>query len=32
MDPDIDFGAYFAQFDAFLLGRKTYELEYAIER
>ena len=25
MDPDIDFGALFAQFDTFLLGRKTYE-------
>ncbi len=25
MDPDIDFGAYFEQFDTFLLGRKTYE-------
>jgi dihydrofolate reductase len=24
-DPDIDFGALFKQFDAFLLGRKTYE-------
>lgn len=25
-DPSIDFGALFAQFDTFLLGRKTYEL------
>lgn len=25
MDPDIDFEDYFAQFDTFLLGRKTYE-------
>jgi dihydrofolate reductase len=25
MDPDIDFGALFDQFDAFLLGRKTFE-------
>jgi dihydrofolate reductase len=25
MDPDIDFGALFEQFDAFLLGRKTFE-------
>jgi dihydrofolate reductase len=25
MDPDIDFGELFAQFDAFLMGRKTYE-------
>jgi dihydrofolate reductase len=25
MDPDIDFGALFAQFDTFLIGRKTYE-------
>ena len=25
MDPDIDFEAFFAQFDTFLLGRKTYE-------
>jgi dihydrofolate reductase len=25
MDPDIDFEALFAQFDTFLLGRKTYE-------
>jgi dihydrofolate reductase len=24
-DPDIDFGAMFKQFDAFLVGRKTYE-------
>jgi len=25
MDPDIDFQALFEQFDAFLLGRKTFE-------
>lgn len=25
MDPDIDFGALFAQFDTFLMGRRTYE-------
>lgn len=25
MDPDIDFGALFSQFDAVLLGRKTFE-------
>jgi dihydrofolate reductase len=25
MDPEIDFGALFEQFDAFLLGRKTFE-------
>jgi dihydrofolate reductase len=25
MDPEIDFGAFFDQFDAFLLGRKTFE-------
>jgi dihydrofolate reductase len=25
MDPDIDFGAIFARFDTFLMGRKTYE-------
>jgi len=25
-DPTIDFGELFAQFDTFLLGRKTYEL------
>lgn len=24
-DPDIDFGALFAQFDTFLMGRKTFE-------
>jgi dihydrofolate reductase len=24
-DPDIDFGVLFSQFDAFLMGRKTYE-------
>ena len=25
MDPDIDFGAIFAQFDTFLVGRRTFE-------
>jgi len=25
MDPDIDFGAIFSQFDTFLMGRRTYE-------
>ena len=25
MDPDIDFGAVFAQFDTFLMGRRTFE-------
>lgn len=25
MDPDIDFNALFAQFDTFLIGRRTYE-------
>jgi dihydrofolate reductase len=25
-DPDIDFGAMFAQFDTFLMGRRTFEL------
>ena len=25
MDPDIDFGAIFAQFDTFLMGRRTFE-------
>lgn len=25
MDPDLDFGALFKQFDTVLLGRKTYE-------
>ena len=25
MDPEIDFGAMFAQYDTFLMGRKTYE-------
>ena len=25
MDPEIDFGAYFEQFDTFLLGRRTFE-------
>jgi dihydrofolate reductase len=26
MDPEIDFGALFAQFDTFLMGRRTFEL------
>lgn len=26
MDPDIDFDALFAQFDTFLMGRRTYEV------
>ena len=26
MDPEIDFAALFAQFDTFLMGRKTYEV------
>src|SRR5262245_30358818 len=26
MDPDIDFGAIFGQFDTILMGRKTYEM------
>ena len=26
MDPDIDFGAIFNEFDTFLMGRKTFEL------
>ena len=26
MDPDIDFGAIFEEFDTIILGRKTYEL------
>jgi dihydrofolate reductase len=25
MDPAIEFGAYLAQFDTFLLGRRTFE-------
>lgn len=29
MDPDIDFGGLFAQFDTFLMGRATYELMMA---
>lgn len=29
MDPDIDFGSLFAQFDTFLMGRATYELMIA---
>jgi dihydrofolate reductase len=28
-DPDIDFGAMFAQFDTFLMGRRTFELTLA---
>jgi dihydrofolate reductase len=27
MDPEIDFGALFAQFDTFLVGRRTYEIQ-----
>jgi dihydrofolate reductase len=30
MDPDIDFGGLFAQFDTFLMGRKTYEAAAAM--
>jgi dihydrofolate reductase len=26
MDPDIDFGALMAQYDTYLMGRKTYEM------
>ena len=26
MDPDIDFAAHFAQFDTFLMGRRTWEM------
>jgi dihydrofolate reductase len=26
MDPDIDFGALFAQFDTLIMGRRTYEI------
>ena len=26
MDPDIDFGAIFARFDTFVMGRRTYEI------
>ena len=26
MDPEIDFGALFAQFDTFLMGRRTFEM------
>ncbi len=29
MDPDIDFGAIFTEFDTFLMGRKTYEFTRA---
>jgi dihydrofolate reductase len=29
MDPEIDFGAIFARFDAVLMGRKTYEITRA---
>jgi dihydrofolate reductase len=31
MDPDIDFGALFAQFDTLVMGRKTYEVMQAYE-
>jgi dihydrofolate reductase len=31
MDPDIDFAALFAQFDTFLLGRRTFEAMAAAE-
>lgn len=31
MDPDIDFGALFAQFDTLLMGRRTYETMLAHE-
>lgn len=30
MDPDIDFGAMFAQYDTLVMGRKTYEASAAI--
>lgn len=30
MDPDIDFAGLFAQFDTFLMGRKTYETSGAM--
>jgi dihydrofolate reductase len=30
MDPDIDFDALFAQFDTFLMGRRTYETSGAM--
>lgn len=26
MDPDIDFGAYMARFDTYIMGRRTYEI------
>lgn len=31
-DPEIDFGATFAQFDTFFIGRKTYEMMVAAGR
>jgi dihydrofolate reductase len=30
MDPDIDFGALFAQFDTFIMGRRTFAVAGAI--
>ena len=30
MDPEIDFGALFAQFDTLVMGRKTYEMMQAL--
>ena len=30
MDPDIDFGAHFAQFDTFLMGRRTFAVAGAM--
>ena len=30
MDPDIDFGALFAEFDTLLMGRRTYEVSGAV--
>ena len=30
MDPDIDFAALFAQFDTFLMGRRTWEVSGAM--
>lgn len=32
MDPDIDFSALFAQFDTFLMGRRTFEMAGAAGR
>ena len=32
MDPDIDFGALFEQFDTFLLGRRTFEPMASVRR